>query len=388
MLPDNGLTAAQLTYVQRLLTPSDPIFNPSMAIGYAQFASVGTQTALNGEYAANLAPGIGIPVGSVVGPRFLLSGTPIPLTRNANGQFVAFRPLAQLAPIFPISEDTTFSSIRFDHKLDKANDLSLRFSYNPGKLNGIQDESQNQVLGQNDYSRTGIQTTKDISATMSVASVLPHNLVNDFNLNFGRRHATFDSQVPSVADQIAGSVFTGSNPFSPVDRVEKRWQLRDSMTWATGSHIIKFGGDINWIDVKAEFQLNFPGLFNFGNQSAGNFIKNGAGVACDAGSIPEANRCPAYTPIQTYGLGFPSVFIQGFGDPNSKISNTPIAFFIQDSWKVWKNFTVNYGVRYDVELTDQFAPTAFTDPLTGINLSAGGCSGSTGCTEHNSRVPA
>ena len=91
-------------------------------------------------------------------------------------------------------------------QLDKTNQLTLRFSYNPGRLNGIQDESQNQVLGQNDYSRTGIQETKDISATMSIASILPHNLVNDFNLNFGRRHATFDSQVPSVADQITGEV--------------------------------------------------------------------------------------------------------------------------------------------------------------------------------------
>jgi len=232
----------------------------------------------------------------------------------------------------------------------------LRFSYNPGRLNGIQDESQNQVLGQNDYSRTGIQETKDISATMSIASILPHNLVNDFNLNFGRRHATFDSQVPSVADQITGSVFTGSNPFSPVDRIEKRFQLRDSLTWVKGSHIIKFGGDINWIDVKAEFDLNFPGLYNFSNQSCGSLIPGCTG--------------PAFTPIQTYGLGFPSVFIEGFGDPFSRISNTPISFFVQDSWKIWKNFTLNYGVRYDVELTDEFAPTPFTDPLTGITMTA------------------
>ena len=191
---------------------------------------------------------------------------------------------------------------------------------------------------------------------MSIASVLPHNLVNDFNLNFGRRHATFDSQVPSVADQIAGTVFTGSNPFSPVDRVEKRWQLRDSLTWVKGSHIIKFGGDINWIDVKARFELNFPGLFNFSNQSCSSLIPGCTG--------------PAFSPIQTYGLGFPSVFIQGFGNPNSTISNTPISFFVQDSWKVRKNLTFNFGIRYDVELTNQFAPTAFTDPLTGINLSA------------------
>ncbi|MEO6051002.1 MAG: TonB-dependent receptor, partial [Pyrinomonadaceae bacterium] len=81
-------------------------------------------------------------------------------------------------------------------------------------------------------------------------------------------------------------------------------------------------------------------------------------------------RCPAFTPIQTYGLGFPSVFIQGFGNPNSTIHNKPIAFFGQDTWKIGRRLTINYGVRYDYEFTQQFAPTPFTDPLTGITLTA------------------
>nr|MBA2737882.1 TonB-dependent receptor [Pyrinomonadaceae bacterium] len=119
---------------------------------------------------------------------------------------------------------------------------------------------------------------------------------------------------------------------------------------------IKFGADFNWINVDAKFELNFPGLFNFGQQSCGSLITGCAG--------------PAFTPIQAYGLGFPSVFIQGFGDPGSQVRNRPIAFFAQDTWRMFKNVTVNYGVRYDVELTEEFAPTPFRDPLTGITLSA------------------
>jgi hypothetical protein len=363
-----GLTPVQAAYVQGTLA-----VNPSAAIAYAQIASAGSQTALNGSSTlVNFLPSpIPIGVGNAIGSRFLLSGAPVPLTRNSSGQFVAFRPLAQLSQIFPISEATTYTSLRFDHRLDKSSQLTLRFSYNPGRISGIQDESQNQTLGQNDFSRTGIQDTKDTAISMSIASILPRSLVNDFNLNFGKRHATFDSQIPSVAHQIAGTGFIGSNPFSPVDRVEKRYQLRDSVTWVKGSHIVKFGGDINWIDVKARFELNFPALFNFGQQAGGSLVKDPAtGTACDATVIPAANRCPPFTPVQTYGLGFPSVFIQGFGNPQSSIGNTPIAFFIQDSWKIRKNFTVNFGIRYDVELTNEFAPTPFTDPLTGITLTA------------------
>lgn len=358
-----GLTPAQAAYVNSLLAAGT---GPAVCLArtYAFFASSGTATALNGfnpltsPNDGSLCPAISpiSPSANPVGSRFLLSGAPVPLTRNANGELVAFRPLSQLRPIFPISEATTFTSIRVDHLITQGHQLSARFGYNPSLINGIQDESQNQTLGQNDYSRTGIQDIKDTTFGVSLASILPNNFVNDFYFNFGRRDAKFDSQVPSVAHQIAGTGFIGSNPFSPVDRSETRFQFRDNVTWATGNHIIKFGGDVNFIDVKAVFELNFPGLFNFSQQSCSSLITGCTG--------------PAFTPNQTYGLGFPSVFIQGFGDPNSAIKNKPIAFFGQDTWRVRRNITLNFGLRYDIELTDEFEPVPFTDPLSGITLTA------------------
>ncbi|HUR99625.1 MAG TPA: TonB-dependent receptor [Pyrinomonadaceae bacterium] len=367
----NNLTPGQVAYIQGELA-SGNTGRIQTAIAYAQLTSIGAQTALFGASTlTNFIPTIGVPVGQVVGPRLLLSGTPVPLTRDARGELVAFRPLTQLKRIFPISEATTFSSVRLDHLIVPGHQFSLRMGYNPSRINGIQDESQNQTLGQNDYSRTGIQDVKDTSVGASLSSVLPHNMVNEAFFNFGRRLAKFDSQVPSVAHQIAGTGFIGSNPFSPVNRSETRFQLRDNITWATGDHIFKFGGDVNWINVDATFELNFPGLFNFSSQAAGALVRNPVtGVACDSPTIPQALRCPAITPNQSYGLGFPSVFIQGFGNPASKISNKPVAFFAQDTWKILKNVTLNYGIRYDIEFTQEFAPTAFRDPLTGITLTA------------------
>jgi hypothetical protein len=365
-----GLTPAQVSYIQATLPTNAPF-----ALAYAHLASAGAQTALNGSSTlVNYLPGLGVPQGTVIGQRFILSGTTVPLTRNSQGELVAFRPLTQLRTLFPLSEATTFSSFRLDHLITAGHQLSLRIGYNPSKLNGIQDESQNQTLGQNDYSRTGLQDLKDSSVALSLASVLPHNLVNEASVNFGGRRATFDSQVPSVAHQIAGTAFIGSNPFSPVSRTENRYQIRDNLTWATGDHIIKVGGDANWIDINARFELNFPGLFNFSQQAGGSLVNTvnamtGVTTGCDSPLFPEANRCPAFTANQAYGLGFPSVFIQGFGDPNSRIKNKPVAFFAQDTWKILRNLTVNFGIRYDIEFTDEIAPTAFRDPLTGIPLS-------------------
>ena len=362
-----GLTPAQANFINSSLASLNPT-RIQYAVAYAHLASAGTQTALNGSSTlVNFLPGLGVAQGAVIGSRFILSGQPVPLTRNSDGELVAFRPLAQLRRVFPISEGSTYNSFRFDNSFNRNNQMSLRFGYNPSRISGIQDESQNQTLGQNDYSRTGIQKLRDISFGASLSSVLPHNMVNEAYFNFGRRKASFDSQVPSIAHQIAGTGFIGSNPFSPVDRTEKRFQLRDNISLVKGSHTIKFGGDVNWIDVSARFELNFPGLFNFGQQAAGSLITVG-GVPCDSATITPANRCPAITPIQAYGLGFPSVFIQGFGNPISGVKNRPIAFFGQDTWKLHRRFTLNYGLRYDVELTDTFAPVGFRDPLTGITL--------------------
>ncbi|HEV7860413.1 MAG TPA: TonB-dependent receptor [Pyrinomonadaceae bacterium] len=353
----SNLTAAQATFIQGELASGDPA-RIGRAITYATFASAGGQTALNGTSTLR-SPGGAITAGSVIGPRFFISGAPVPITSNTAGQLIAFRPLQALARVFPISESTSFFSTRIDHKVNNSNQMTARFGYNPSDLSGIQDESQNQTLGQNDFSRTGTQTIRDLSFVTSLTSTISSALVNEARFSFSRRHATFRSQTQDgPALQIAGTAFIGPNPFSPVDRVEKRYQLTDNLNWVYNTHTFKFGGDVNFVDVKASFQLNFPGLFNFGTFGLQPFI---TGLSASA---------PALTPVQSYGAGIPGVFIEGFGNPNSKIKNRPLAFFAQDSWRVRPNLTFNYGIRYDVELTDTIAPVAFKDPLSGITLSA------------------
>lgn len=370
--PFGRITAAQAAFINGQLA----VGNVSGAVAYAYLASSGGNTGLTGVNPLVVFPGLSaltpIPAGQTIGGRFLLAGTPVPslanngilpnfTTVNSNGQPIAFRPLNSLSRIFPISEASTYFSLRGDHQINTHNQLSLRFGYNPSDLTGIQDESQNQTLGQNDFSRTGIQRIKDYSFVTSLASTFSSSIVNEARFNFGQRNATFDSQIPGTAIQIIGSAFLGSNPFSPVDRTEKRYQITDNVNVIWGSHTFKFGGDVNLVNVSARFDLNFPGLFNFGEVS-GSIINRLVPF------IPAT--APALTPGQAYGLGFPGVFIEGFGDPNSSIKNRPLAFFAQDSWKVRPNLTLNYGVRYDVELTDTIPTSPFTDPLTGIALTA------------------
>jgi hypothetical protein len=102
---------------------------------------------------------------------------------------------------------------------------------------------------------------------------------------------------------------------------------------------LKFGGDFNFVRIpSAVFELNFAGLFNFGDfRGASNF-------GFPAGA-------PAFTPVQSYGLGLPSKLYSRFrrsGQPDQKHAD---CFFAQDTWKATRRLTLNYGIRYDVELT-------------------------------------
>src|ERR1043166_2498823 len=294
----NNITASQAAFINAAVASG----NPTAICGaraYAFFASSGGATGLTGSnplFSPNdgsVCPAISPILPGTIGPRFILSGAPVPLgTTNAAGQFIAFRPLNSLQQIFPITDRTTFNSFRLDHLITSNHQLSFRFGYNPSKITGIQVESQNQSLGQNDFSRTGIQTLRDFSAVTTLTSTLSSKVVNEARFNFGERRATFKSQNgDAVAFNISGTAFIGRELFSPVLRTETRYEFTDNVNFVTGNHNFKFGGDFAFVRIpEAIFELNFAGLFNFGGLSAATLNPAFAGA-------------PDFTPVQQYGLG-------------------------------------------------------------------------------------
>ena len=362
----NNITAQQAAFINSLVALGTPT-TVCGARAYAFFASSGGTTALTGSNPltspndGSLCPAISPILPGAIGPRFILSGAPVPSgTTNAAGQFIAFRPLNGLQRVFPITDRTTFNSFRLDHLITPSQHLTLRFGYNPSEISGIQVESQNQSLGQNDFSRTGIQTLVDVPFVATLTSTLSPKVVNEARFNFDLRRATFKSQNgDAVAFNISGTAFIGRELFSPVLRTETRYEFTDNINIVSGNHNFKFGGDIAFVRIpEAIFELNFAGLFNFGGLPASTLNPAFAGA-------------PDFTPVQQYGLGFPANFIQGFGNPVSSISNKPMAFFAQDDWNIRRNLTLKYGIRYDIELTEQIATLPLRDPLWGINLTAG-----------------
>jgi len=145
-----NISPAQANYVNALVAAGGSAI--CLARTYAFFASSGGTTGLTGTNPltspndGSVCPAISpiLPSANPIGSRFLLTGLPVPVgTIGLNGLPIAFRPLNNLQRIFPVTDRTTFNSLRLDHLITKDHQFSIRGGYNPSLITGIQVESQN-----------------------------------------------------------------------------------------------------------------------------------------------------------------------------------------------------------------------------------------------------
>jgi hypothetical protein len=265
--------------------------------------------------------------------------------------------LASLIGNFPATDKVDLGSVRLDRIWTPQQRSSLRVSITPSYQNGIEVNAQNQNFGQNAGSRTSEQRFLDQTVVAQHTIALSSTLLNESRFQYARRglHYGYSPLAggSNPAVNIVGVAFFGREPFSTVDRIEKRWEGTDNVTWIKGQHSMKFGVDANLLQLESSkpqiFELNYGGVYNFG--------------ALDSSFL--APGLPSFNAVQAYGLGIPQVFIQGIGQSYQPFNVKQIGAFAQDSWQLARGLTMNYGVRYDVGLTPLFPPG------TTINQAAG-----------------
>jgi hypothetical protein len=264
---------------------------------------------------------------------------------------------------FPVHEGTTLWSLRLDHRLTNSQQMMVRAGFSPSTVTGIQVQAQGpQSIGLNAWSRTSEQQYRDFSIMGQHEWTIGTTKVNEFRFQFARRGLRYDYSSSTDAQgrptgsfagiQVAGYGYFGREPFSFVNRTEKRFQFTDNFSWIRGHHTFKWGVDFNYLPLKADFSVNFGGVYNVGGLSAASlgFPASVDLTALGMSKIP----VPNFTPVQSYGLGIPSYVVQGVGNPHDEFSNKVLGAFIQDTWRLRSNVTVNLGVRYDVEFTPVF----------------------------------
>jgi Carboxypeptidase regulatory-like domain len=393
---DQSTAVGQLLQLAAAAPPPEAAQIQKLAATYATLMGSGSSVATNrldfGAVSAGLTGGL---LNPGPGPQF-----PIPvscpagqtvnlMTCSAIGQGVAplpssFVALNAIRGNFPVMEKTSLWSARVDQHWSNRNTSFIRVGVSPSNVTGIQSTSQNQTYGQNAGTRVGASHYRDVNATFQHDTILSDTAFNEFRFQFARRGVHFGyspldysstggGSGSDIGVNIPGYAYFGREPYSTVDRIERRWQFSDNGTITHGRHTFKVGVDFNLIQLRSGkpqiFELDFGGVANFGGIATSTFpglpdcfnpLTGPHAGACSSGEI----FLPGATALQAYGLGLPSTYIQGIGSSNQPFDNIPIAFFAQDSWRATRKLTINYGLRYDLEISPLFAPA------TAINAAA------------------
>jgi len=343
------LTSDQIGFLTNptVLTAEAGNANVAAAMGqYAAIAGASSGMAVNGAWPTNL--------GGLPG---FISTCQTPGTCFVPA---SYQTLASQEGNFPVFEGTSLYSLRIDHNVSSNNRLTLRVNASPSTVTGIEVSGEDQPFGQNAYSRTSQQTYRDVAGVVQDTWTLGNNKVNELLFQFARRGLAYfyNTQIPGGADpavNIPGFAYFGREPYSYIQRVEKRYQFIDNFSWTLGRHDTKFGGDFNYLPIQATFTVNYGGVYDFGALSAADALPTATYSTLQA-ALPAQFGIPGLSPVQAYGFGVPETFIQGIGSPRDSFSNKPLGVFWQDFWRVRHNLTLNYGVRYDVEFPPQFTP--------------------------------
>jgi hypothetical protein len=338
------------------LTPDQIAFLANPAVD----ATVAASPAFAGEVGQYLGL-VGASSGMAVNgawPLGLTGGFPgiagFPTSCSAPPCFVpgSYQTLASQEGNFPVFEGTSLYSLRLDQNVGASHRLTFRANVSPSTVTGIEVSGQDQPFGQNAYSRTSQQTYRDVAGVFQDTWTIGNNKVNEFRFQYARRGLSYfyNTKIPGGSDpavNIPGFAYFGREPYSYIQRVEQRYQFTDNFSWTVGRHNMKFGGDLNYLPLTAIFTVNYGGVYDFGS-----FSSSALGFASPIPNAP----FPDLSPVQAYGAGLPGDFIQGIGSPSDSFKNIPIGVFWQDSWRISPKVTLNYGVRYDVEIPPKFKP--------------------------------
>jgi hypothetical protein len=139
--------------------------------------------------------------------------------------------------------------------------------------------------------------------------------------------------VPFVT--VSGGAVFGNNSEGQLPQVGNSFQWSDNLTWIKGNHTMKFGLDLR----RARFDQTL--YFNVNGSTTADSSGSNAVLTADADNYAG------------YLLGLVDSYGQG-GAQSEHVRSTSVYPFVQDSWKVKPNLTLNYGLRWELDtpLTD------------------------------------
>ena len=214
----------------------------------------------------------------------------------------------------PVHNSNLFAKV--DHHFSDTDQASIRYSlYHVTAINsrgagGLSAPSASANLDDTD------QTV----AASNIATLSPR-LVNETRGQFTDSNLKAPpSDLIGPAVSISGVASFGTLSGSPTARANKLAEAADNLSYQAGPHAIRVGVDFLYNDDVITFPRTYRGSYSF--SSLANFLSG------------------------TYNN---SGFTQTFANSVVPQTNPNVGFYAQDEWKVSQRFTLNLGVRYDLE---------------------------------------
>jgi hypothetical protein len=295
---------------------------------------------------------------------------PVPTSPTAAGKL----PSNNYAFNQPQVDNLNLGTLRFDHTFSAKDTLNA--SYND--FEDSQLTQNNTVCG----SRVipGFDCTVDLLARLygvTYTHIFAPNLVNEikagvsqfqnpritndqsikfieqFNIQGTRLDGTPYAGVPQTS--VQGYATIGEPTNFPQKRVDRTYQLSDSLTWVRGRHSLKFGVDFHRFQSNGTVVGNGRGSFTFSAQT----------------SAPTSG----YALVDLL-LGLPTSTARSPFSPRFYDRTGLYAAFVQDDWKVTPRLTLNLGLRYEynIPIYDHRNLLSNFNPVTG-NIDIAGTSG-------------
>jgi hypothetical protein len=237
--------------------------------------------------------------------------------------------------LFPYNSHEYLLSGRLDHRINTGNQLSVTYRY------GHDLEESPDVQSLTAFSAGSSTHTYDNNFQGTWFHQFNPSVNNEARVQWNYESFKVIPNAPGqVGLQIPGFINNlGTNIFLPNITILRRYEFADNVTVIRGHHTLRFGGSEVLRGNHTESHTFFPGRFVFG--ALPGFLLT--------------PLLPSLTSLQTASFGLPEVYQQGFGNPTYPYYTRPLtAFYGQDSWNIAPNFTLNYGLRY--ELDSQYLP--------------------------------
>jgi phage FluMu protein gp41 len=189
----------------------------------------------------------------------------------------------------------------------------------------------------------------------------------DAEKELGLKGSTLNRHFPVINVGSAGVGTGGMNNLGPSGAIQgSTYERRPSgvanITWVKGNHTYKYGGEWRLERYPVRNFGASSGLYTFGSNSTQQTSLQGLTVSQGVTGFPFAS----------FLMG-DLTSVQITRPATSATHKTQIAFFAQDTWKVTRKFTLDYGLRYDFGqyAREDFGRTGSFNPLLANPAAAG-----------------